>query len=244
MIESWRSTQGQMTYGDKLHPGSLIAIDAQGFRHKPWVLYDVLPRDDGRTAIIVRPVGAETDFAEHNQTLTMAKHAFVRVLPDHYALCAACGELPPCAEVWTETISDAAAERAARFEVEGVCPSCQKPITRRQHSHRFEENLYVPLGPPVVFHTRRGCVMGAIDYDRNVAKATGREPRMSCEGLHVHHLDNAHECTNITCPGTQWRHRSYARCYALNERCNRPECWAIEESTARIKRNETGRNAS
>lgn len=228
MSDRWRSAQGKMTYGDKIKPGDVIALDTVGMRHRPWVVHDVRPRDEGRTSIIVRPIGDEFDFAQHNISLGMSRHAYVHVLPEHYAVCHRCGELPPCSEVWTETLSDAAAEKASRYEVEGVCPSCQEPITRRQHSYRFDENLYVPLGPPVTFHARRGCGMSATAYDEAVAKATGRDPRMSCDGLHTHHLDGYHECTNITCPGIQWRHRTYARCYVLSSRCNRPECWQIE----------------
>lgn len=227
MRERWTPRDGTLTYGDKLVPGQVIALDVAGMRHKPWVIHDVRPRDEGRTSLILRSVGDQFDFAQHNQPISMGRHAYVWVLADHYSICNRCGDIQPCAEVWTERISDAVAERAARYEVAGVCPACETPVTRRQRAYHFEDNLFVPLGPPVTFHARHRCAVSAADYDRAVAAATGRDPRMSCEGLHTHHLDDFHECTNVTCPGTQWRHRTYARCYALSVKCNRPECWAL-----------------
>lgn len=225
MREAWRATQGRSTHADRLKPGDIVTIDCAGFRHKPWVLHEVRERDD-KWRIYVRPVGAEFDFAQYNQALTMSKWAFCGVLPEHYALCSRCGEVPPCAEVWTEGIADAHAERDARYEVAGVCPACEKPITNRQQYYRFDENLYVPLGPTVTFHRKASCWLSAVRYDAEVAKATGREPHLSCGGHHTHHLDNVYECTNATCPGDNARHRSYSRCY-VGARCNRPECWAL-----------------
>lgn len=147
------------------------------------------------------------------------------VLPEHYAVCVTCGEIPPCADAWAEKVAEHATEWAARFETPGVCPACQEPVTRRQESVRFEENLHVPFGPQVVFHKRRKCLASAVSYDQSVASATGREPRLSCSGLLVQHIDGERECTNVTCPGWNKAHRNFSMCYVLDAKCNRPECW-------------------
>lgn len=227
MRERWRPVEGKSIYNlDKLDAGAVVAIDHHGFRHKAWRLYEIRRRDEDWFDAILRPDGDLFDFAEHNQTIGVRRYAPIYLLPDHYGLCHSCDELMPCSEVWTERISDEHAKRDARFEVEGICPSCQEPVTARQKSYRFEENLRVPLGPPVTFHARRRCLGGAIDYDKAVAAANGGEPRLSCTGLFTRHLDRYAECTNITCPGLDAAHGNFAMCYVLTAKCNRPECWA------------------
>lgn len=237
MRERWDPDEGRDVYNlAELSAGDVVAVDYHGFRHKPWRIYEIKPRDDDWFDAILRPDGAEFDFAKHNQTIGIRRRAPIYRLPEHYGLCHKCGELAPCSEVWTAEISAAHVEQDARFEVEGICPSCQEPVTRRQKSHRFEENLRVPLGPPVTYHARRMCAGGAVAYDEAVAKATGREPRLSCNGHATTHLDGHKECTNVTCPDLRVRHRGWAMCYALNARCNRPECWAIEEENRGVPR--------
>lgn len=234
MRERWLPVEGRGIYDlAGLEPGTVVAIDHPGFRHKPWRVYEIRRRDDDWFDAILRPDGVKFDFAQHNQTIGIKRYAPIFRLPEHYGLCHTCGELTPCSEVWTEKMSDAAAEQSARFEVEGICPSCQEPVTARQKSHRFEENLRVPLGPPVTFHARARCMGGAVDYDLAVAKATDREPRLSCDGMLTRHLDHYEECTNITCPGLNVRHRSFALCYVLSAKCNRPECWALTPTNVR-----------
>lgn len=229
MRTSWRSSEGRMRQGKDLKPGMLIAIDYAGYRHKPWRIIEVKELEDGRHAMIVRPVGEVNDFAQFNQSLTLRKYASLPVLPEHYSVCHCCGELPPCSEVWSAQVASASAERAVRYEVEGVCPACEEPVTRRQKAHRFEENLYVPLGPPVVFHARYKCASSAMSYDEALAKRHDRDPTLSCVGQQVRHQDGIDTCNRAGCPGPEVRHRAFARCYVLSEKCNRPECWAINE---------------
>lgn len=238
MDASWRPIEGRYWYGgDGLTEGMLIAIDHHGYRHKPWRVHEVHTREgDERLHVILRPDGDLFDLAQHNKSVAIGKHARIYKLPEHYALCHSCSELPPCSEVWTEKVSAADAERSSRFEVEGICPSCQKPVTYRQRSHRFSENLYVPLGPPVTFHARRACEGGAVQYDEALAKRNDTQPRLSCEGHVTQHRDGERACTNITCPGDRLRHRSFAMCYVLAEKCNRPECWAIDDTATRAHR--------
>lgn len=229
MRETWHPSVNEGFIPAKhIREGSLIAIDHPEFRHKAWRVHDVRYRGDGRTSVIVRPDGPEFDFAQHNVPLGFQAHAFVYVLPEHYAVCVRCGQVPPCAEVWTERVSQAHVKHQERFELEGVCPACREPVTDRQRSHRFELNVHVPLGPPVTFHMRKKCWPSAVAYDRTVAKSLGRDPLLSCDGLLVRHLDHTTECTNITCPGADKAHGNAARCYALTAKCNRPECWAAQ----------------
>lgn len=237
MAEEWRPTEGRYVHPSNLAAGMLIAINATAYRHKAWRVHEIRTRDvdDDRIHVVLRPDGDLFDLAEHNRSISIAKWAAVYRLPEHYALCHTCGDVPPCSEVWTERISTADAERNARYEVEGVCPSCGEPVTRRQEVHRFDENLYVPLGPPVTFHGRQKCVGGAIAYDEALAKRNGTDPRLSCGGHVTQHLDGDRVCTNITCPGHRLRHRSFAMCYIAG-RCNRPECWALAETRAIARR--------
>ena len=234
MSDAWRPTEGRYVHPTNIAEGMIVAVDAPGWRQKPWRVHEIrtLDEDDGRVHVVFRPPGDIYDLAEHNRSAAIRKHASIYRLPDHYSLCHVCGELPPCTHVWTERLSTADAERNARFEVEGICPSCQKPVTRRQDVHRFDENLYVPLGPPVTFHARQTCAGGAVAYDSALAKKNGTPPRLSCEGRIVHHLDGDRACSNITCPGPRLRHRAMSMCYVLAEKCNRPECWALEDSRA------------
>lgn len=223
--DRWHSAQGARTYPEKLQPGDVIAVDVPGMRHQPWVVHEVRPHED-RWRAYLRPIGAQYDFAQYNHGVSFPRWASVMVLPEHYSVCVRCGELPPCSEVWTGQVADAQTERAARYEVEGVCPACSEPVTRRQKAIRFEENLYVPLGPPVVYHQRSKCGFSAVQYDEKVAKSVGRDPRLSCAGHHVLHLDNVFQCTNENCPGHDKKHRAFSRCY-VNGRCDRPECRAL-----------------
>lgn len=230
MRERWSPDKGRGIYNlDKLTAGDLVALDAPKYRHKAWRVHEIRGWNDDRLRVVFRPDGAQFDFAQHNVSLLVGKYAPIYWLPEHYGLCHRCGEVTPCSEVWSERISTEVSKQSARFEVEGVCPSCQEPVTARQKSHRFEENLRVPLGPPVIFHARHKCGGGAVEYDCAVAAATGREPRLFCEGLRTKHLDGHETCTNITCPSLSVGHRTFAMCYALNAKCNRPECMATED---------------
>lgn len=213
--DRWYSHQGKLTRGGQLQPGDVVAVDCQGFRHKPWSVHEVKALESGSFRVLLRPVGAQYDFAQYNRGVTMASHAMADVLPEHYSVCARCGELPPCSEVWVSSIADAQSERAARYEVEGVCPACQTPVTRRQNAIRFPENLHVPLGPPVVFHRRQQCEASAVDYDRAVAKSTGRRPWLSCEGSITAHRDEQ-VCTDPLCPDPKVQHRMWSRCFTPN----------------------------
>jgi len=223
----WRSMQGANTFARDLVPGNLIAVDYQPMRHQPWRIHDVR-QVDGRTALIVRPVGEQFDFAQYNESISIRSTAMVDVLPEHYSVCARCGQLPPCAEVWNEHVAGVVTSRAARYETAGMCPACGEPVTYRQRSIRVEENIVVPLGPPVTFHARRGCGTAAVRYDQEVANTTGRAPILSCPSLQIRHTDGMHECGNEACPGQHVAHRGFSLCHAASPAgCQRAECLAV-----------------
>lgn len=84
------------------------------------------------------------------------------VLPEHYAICSACGELPPCRHELAEREAD---QQAARADVlmdipAGHCLGCGEAITSRQNATRFPgPNLWrfdLPENS-AVFHARREC---------------------------------------------------------------------------------------
>ncbi|MGW3400158.1 hypothetical protein [Streptomyces zhihengii] len=84
------------------------------------------------------------------------------VLPEHYMICSACGELPPCRHEIAEREAD---EQTARAEAlmdiaPGCCLGCGEVITSRQHATRFPgPNLWRPDLPEnsAVFHARQEC---------------------------------------------------------------------------------------
>lgn len=84
------------------------------------------------------------------------------VLPEHYAICSACGELPPCRHELAEREAD---QQAARADVlmdipPGHCLGCGEFVTTRQNAARFPgPNLWRPDLPEhsAVFHARQEC---------------------------------------------------------------------------------------
>lgn len=135
------------------------------------------------------------------------------VLPEHYAVCRRCGELPPCREVHNTAIADRAAER---FEEQmaimpGCCHACHEPITSRQKMHRFTgPNLVRPdLGDgSAVFHLRDSCRSGLRAYDERWAAAEpGRRRGFYCDGNLTHHHGGTTACSNLECPSSEVRHR-------------------------------------
>lgn len=85
-----------------------------------------------------------------------------QVLPEHYAVCVACGELPPCRHETNEQQADVI---AARNDVlmdipPGHCLGCGEFVTRRQQAARFPgPNLWRPDLPEnsALFHARKEC---------------------------------------------------------------------------------------
>lgn len=99
------------------------------------------------------------------------------VLPEHYAICSACGELPPCRHELAEREAD---QQAARADVlmdipPGHCLGCGEYVTTRQQAARFPgPNLWRPDLPEnsAVFHARQECE-GEVDRYRRQWEARG-----------------------------------------------------------------------
>ncbi|MFE6482427.1 hypothetical protein ACFVGN_05730 [Streptomyces sp. NPDC057757] len=93
------------------------------------------------------------------------------VLPEHYAVCSACGELPPCRHELAEQEGDLI---AARNDVlmdipAGHCLGCGEYVTHRQKAARFPgPNLWRADMPDnsAVFHARQECAGEAERYRR------------------------------------------------------------------------------
>lgn len=101
------------------------------------------------------------------------------VLPEHYAVCVACGELPPCShELAEHEIDMAMAKSEDLMQVKpGCCLGCTEPITSRMKAVRFPgPNLWRPDfgNDSAVFHARQECADAVYRY-REQWKTKGHE---------------------------------------------------------------------
>lgn len=123
--------------------------------------------------MILQPVGQPKAELRH----IMAKvHLEWQILPEHYAVCRACNELPPCRHQETEATVDQAMGEAERLMAipPGACLGCGKAISSRMKSVRYPgPNLWRPDwgNDSAVFHLRdqaRGydCTNGSYRYSR------------------------------------------------------------------------------
>jgi hypothetical protein len=84
---------------------------------------------------------------------------------EHWPACGKCHEPTPCREVVADQMIEQASRQLERWSTPGVCPNCEEPVSARQRSQTFRENLRVPGGPPVTFHVGRGgCAYAARQY--------------------------------------------------------------------------------
>lgn len=140
-----------------------------------------------------------------------------RVFPDpeHYPVCVCCGTPMPCRVEVGRKIAEDAVKLMGRYEMPGACPACEQPVTARQRSLTFAENLKVPGGPPVTFHLRGKCIGTAQQYEKLWVKQDpeSRRHRLSCTGHLTNHNDGTYDCTALTdCPGPIARHTAYSMC--------------------------------
>ena len=184
-------------------------------QHLPWV-------------IVVRPVAItgddprDRDRDVHLGCSARSLYGFDVYLNEHYPVCAQCGEPLPCRDEMARQTAEAESKRADRYAIEGVCPDCSEPITQRQKSITFDENIRLPGGPPVTFHARRECYWSAVKYEQDwvAGDPDHRAARLSCPGHVQVHADEA-ECTQgPVCPGVKVPHRSTSRCQP-GDRCLR-----------------------
>lgn len=151
-------------------------------------------------------------------------------LTQPYPACVECGLLWPCP---CDDRNREAAEALAEVErlaaiLPGCCWACNEPITGRHHSIVFDgENLLLPGGGPVAFHTsysrkaarpgRYGalhCRGEAEKYeDRWVFAGEGRRVRLRCGGVQHRHYGGFVECSLLDdCPGPDASHRAWHHC--------------------------------
>lgn len=195
--------------------------------------------------VILRPVSVAGDdprARDHDVHLRVRGDAGWEVYDDpiHYPVCACCGGTVPCLWLKAQQAGEQALKRMGRYEMAGVCPACAEPVTRRQQSMTWPDNVELPGGPPVTFHLRRACWSTAQAYEKRWVAAAPEQRRhtLSCVGHVTTHGDGTYECTQMMeCPGPQAGHRSYTTCRPINGTiwrdgpagaCIEPACEAAE----------------
>lgn len=88
---------------------------------------------------------------------------------NRFPRCSCCGEPMPCRQdlIDTQVAAEAAALDWHASKLPGCCWACAEPITSRQQSVIYAgDNLDLPGGPDVQFHTRISCVHEAKAYEK------------------------------------------------------------------------------
>ena len=175
--------------------------------------------------VVLRPVritSTDVRARDHDVPYRWPAHIGWDVYPDeHYPVCSACGEPTPCREKVGRRVGAREMERMGRYEVAGICPACQKPVTARERSLTFEDNVELPGGPPVTFHRRKRCLYYAAEYEQAwvAADPERRRATLSCTGHVTNHGDGTYDCTQLAdCPGPAARHPSYSVCFCPEHR--------------------------
>lgn len=173
-------------WGEKWHQDFQGELDRWDNRHLDAHPLDHSRRDDRPTletwrdrpvSVVVRP-----DSAPEAKPVHLTGRASYKwdVLAEHYAVCRACGELPPCSHELTE--DKVRAQMVLTEELisipAGHCLSCGEAITSRMRAARFPgPNLWRPdLGDDsAVFHDRKECSYDVSRY-RGQWEAAGNTP--------------------------------------------------------------------
>lgn len=154
--------------------------------------------------------------------------------------CSCCGEPMPCRTELQERQIKASLDEVARLEAipPGACWACSEPITTRQDFVTYPgDNLDLPSGQQVSFHTRRRCLQAARDYEERWLAADPRRERIltwpTCDGLLIVHADGVTECVSGHSPfGMQYTsqpdchghethdHKAKIACYAYDHPLN------------------------
>lgn len=221
---TWRALQGKRLYGKRPEVGQIIA-----YEHRPWRVLEVASLSgeadpESELALrgvpyrmTLRPAGTVTIASHHDDDVSLRVPGgyWFEALPEHYALCIICQDLPPCRHDVQEAATAQAMATMGRYEHEGVCPACEEVVTSRQRFLAFPVNLKFPGGPPVVFHERQKCRWSAVEYDKEWARLEDRPARLSCEGMLMRHGAGEGHCALATCPGPGVVHRSMSMCGCL-----------------------------
>jgi hypothetical protein len=142
-------------------------------------------------------------------TIHPFRHRVLVFRDEHYPVCARCGEPTPCRELEAQRIAEREMARMERYCTPGVCPSCDKPVSERQKSIVFMENVLVPAGPPLVFHLRQQCRWDAMAYEKKwvAADPRNRTYSLQCPGEVTRHAYSRYECTvGDACLGPEVHH--------------------------------------
>lgn len=170
----WFPTGAIVVYTKDLTPDTLVA-----WEHSVWRVVSIEDRsadliDGGRDmSIVLRPSSELTVTRSKKEIHLVAgsRSLWNRYTDEHYPVCHHCQEPVPCRDRMVEQFMTQAAERNRRYEIPGVCPACEQPVTERQIRQTWTENLIVPTGGPVTFHLRKRCVSEAMTYDAMWMKA-------------------------------------------------------------------------
>jgi hypothetical protein len=128
-----------------------------------------------------------------------------------WPMCSCCGEPMPCrAELQDREVAAGLAE-VEKFakKMPGCCWACSEPITSRQRAVAYPgDNLDLPGGPPVRFHTRAKCGYDACQYELRWIAVDPRRERIltypKCSGILVVHANGSSECRSGGTPfGTE-----------------------------------------
>jgi hypothetical protein len=148
-------------------------------------------------------------------------------------MCSCCGEPMPCRAELEDREVTASLKQVEKWagRLPGCCWGCGEPINRRHKSVAYPgDNLDLPGGPTVVFHTRASCRGWAQAYELRWIAVDPRRERVltwpKCGGILVVHGDGSSECSSGTGPlGHEHRgehdcrghlthdHGSHAACY-------------------------------
>ncbi|MFJ9771196.1 hypothetical protein ACIRVF_08125 [Kitasatospora sp. NPDC101157] len=112
---------------------------------------------DRPVVVVLTPDGG----GEERHMIGPASHDWP-VLPEHYAVCRSCGELPPCREEELDRVVSAQLAKSERLLAipAGNCMGCGEAISSRQKSVRFPgPNLWRPdlAAGTARFHARGEC---------------------------------------------------------------------------------------
>lgn len=175
--DGWKAQGVMMTPPGLLPVGALVPLWHQvwrvmSVRPKPqvdWTEQERQQRDSERRLpmllevphrMVLRPAEQDPDVTASTHDLHLsvnAKYALECYPGEHYPICARCHEPLPCREKIANDQVAAAMRKIERYSFPGVCPACEKPVTRREWAGTYEINRVVPGGPPVTFHLRKEC---------------------------------------------------------------------------------------
>jgi hypothetical protein len=124
---------------------------------------------------------------------------------ERWPMCSCCGEPMPCRAELQDQEIDRSLRRIDKLMARrpGCCWGCAEPITARQKVVTYPgDNLDLPGGPAVVFHTRQDCYRFAAQYELRWLATDPRHQRIltwpACAGILVVHHDGSSECRGGT----------------------------------------------